>query len=117
MLLGIGRRRQRVDSSRDSVHNYYEHMVIEQILRANERANDDSDFLADIACVALNHLPPKYVRHDVDMTFFLTPDEQEEMLDRVAKAVNNAVNYVLSREQEKKNWLKNEQAADAQNDQ
>jgi hypothetical protein len=33
------------------------------------------------------------------MTFFLSPTELEEMNDKVAKAVNDAVDYVLSREQ------------------
>ncbi|WP_370978780.1 late competence development ComFB family protein [Agaribacterium sp. ZY112] len=99
MLLGIGRPRYDAVSHRDSVHNYYEQMVIDQALRASDRANQDSDFLADVACVALNRLPPRYVRHDVDMTFFLTPDEIESMVDRVAHAVNDAIDYVTRRDQ------------------
>ncbi len=98
MLLGIGRQRYISESARDSVHNYYEQMVIEQILRSNDRANDDTEFLADVACVALNHLPPKYVRHDVDMTFFLSQDDMQEMINKVVLAVNAAVDYVVSRE-------------------
>lgn len=98
MLLHSGRRKYEHSSARDSVHNYYEQVVIEQILRSNARANDDPEFLADVACVALNHLPPRYVRHDVDMTFFLSPQDMDEMVDRVVKAVNNAVSYVQSRD-------------------
>lgn len=101
MLLGVGRGRYNAESTRDTVHNYYEQMVIDQLLRSYDRASTDSEFLADAACVALNHLPPKYVRHDVDMTFFLTPDELENMIERVVKAVNHAVRYVESREDEK----------------
>ncbi len=100
MLLGIGRGRYDAESTRDTVHNYYEQMVIDQLLRSYDRANNDAEFLADAACVALNHLPPKYVRHDVDMTFFLTQDELESMVNRVVHAVNNAVSYVESREVE-----------------
>lgn len=100
MLLSIGRKRYEALSERDSIHNYYEQMVIDQALRSNDRANEDSDFLADIACVALNRLTPRYVRHDVDMTFFLTPDELDDMVNKVVFAVNEAVEYVESREAE-----------------
>ena len=98
MLLNIGPRRYVSESAADSVHNYYERMVIEQLLRSNDRANTDTEFMADVACVALNRLPPRYVRHNVDMTFFLTPHELEEMIDKVVAAVNEAVDYVESRE-------------------
>ncbi len=99
MLLSIGRKRYEPTSERDSIHNYYEQMVIDQVLRASNRAAGDSDFLADVACVALNRLPPRYVRHDVDMSFFLTPAEMEDMVERVVHAVNAALDYVQSREQ------------------
>lgn len=98
MLLSVGRRRYTPDNSEDYIHNYYEHMVLEQILRSNDRANQDPDFLADVACVALNRLPARYVRHDVDMTFFLSPEEMDEMVNKVVNAVNEAVNYVVSRD-------------------
>lgn len=88
-------------SSRESIHNYYEIMVFEQLERASDKALNDSEFLADCACVALNHLPPRYVRHNVDMTFFLSPTEMEEMKDKVAVAVNKAVAYVEARESAK----------------
>lgn len=85
------------ESPRDSVHNYYERFVFEQILRASDRAGADANFFADVACVALNHLPPRYVRFDVDMSFFLSPQEMDEMADKVAHAVNQALSYVDSR--------------------
>lgn len=87
------------DSPRDSVHNYYERFVFEQILRASDLAAEDANFFADVACVALNHLPPRYVRFDVDMSFFLSPQEMDEMADKVAHAVNQALNYVSERSQ------------------
>jgi len=99
MLLSVGRR-YRPDSATDSVHNYYEHIVFDQILRSSDRAAKDSEFLADVACIALNRLPSRYVRHDVDMTFFMTPIELEEMVNNVVSAVNDAIHYVESREAE-----------------
>ncbi len=71
--------------------------MFEQLGRVSDRAARDANFMADVACVALNHLPPRYVRHDVDMTFFLSPMEHEEILDKVAKAVNDALSYVEAR--------------------
>ncbi|SMF58013.1 Late competence development protein ComFB [Alteromonadaceae bacterium Bs31] len=99
MLLGAGRHRHDIASAQDSVHNYYEHLVIAQLKRASERALNDMEFMADVSCVALNRLPPRYVRHDVDMTFFLSPTEMDEMDDKVAHAVKDALEYVESREQ------------------
>jgi hypothetical protein len=58
------------------------------------KAKKDANFAADVVCVALNHLPPRYVRHDVDMTFFLSPVEHEEILLKVADAVNRAIEHV-----------------------
>ncbi len=98
MLLSIGRRRYTPESTLDSVHNYYEQMVFDQLLRASDRAKSDQEFMADVACVALNRLPSRYVRHDVDMTFFLTPDDLENMIKKVSEAVNTAIEYVESRE-------------------
>lgn len=98
MLLSVGRQRYIADSATDSVHNYYEQMVFDQIFHSNERSKTDSEYLADLACVSLNRLPSRYVRHDVDMTFFMTPLELEEMVLTVVKAVDDAVLYVESRE-------------------
>ncbi|HEY7883730.1 MAG TPA: late competence development ComFB family protein [Cellvibrionaceae bacterium] len=99
MLANPGRRTLDLISALDTVHNYYERRVIEATLDLSERAVADRDFLADVACVALNHLPPRYIRHDVDMTFFMSPQEQAEMVDKINRAVTNAIDYVQSREQ------------------
>ena len=99
MLLSIGRHRYTPETTRDSVHNYFEQMVFDQLLRSNERAQADQEFMADVACVALNRLPPRYVRHDVDMTFFLSPDDLDDMIGKVVIAVNEAIDYVESREE------------------
>ena len=98
MLFSAGRRRQEVTAGVDQVHNYYEHLVLDRITLTNERARIDVDFLSDVACVALNRLPPRYVRHDVDLTFFMSPVELKEMHDKVEDAVKQAIDYVTSRD-------------------
>jgi len=84
-----------------TIHNYYEKHVTESVMNSHPRALKDSDFLADTCCVALNHLPPRYIRHDVDMNFFMSPIEREEMSKKVQQAVDNAIKLVLAHEQEK----------------
>lgn len=85
------------DTPRSSVHNYYERRVFDTINQLSERARDDGDFFADVACVALNHLPPRYIRHDVDLTFFLSPVELEEINAKINRAVEHALRYVAER--------------------
>jgi hypothetical protein len=83
----------------DFIHNYYERLVVEEIFAQSTRVQEgDRDFLADTACVALNRMPPRYIRHDVDMTFFMSPQDIEEIRIKVVQAVTDAINYVESRE-------------------
>lgn len=81
----------------DSMHNYYEHLVLNEIQRQLGDKTVDGDFVADAACVALNHLPPRYVRYDVDMAFYLSPKESAEMEDKVSAAVREAIAFVEQR--------------------
>lgn len=83
----------------DFIHNYYERLVLEEIFEQSTRVQEgDRDFLADVACVALNRMPPRYIRHDVDMTFFMSPQDIQEIRNKVVQAVTDAINYVESRE-------------------
>lgn len=83
----------------DFVHNYYEKLVMEEVYQQSERVKSgDRDFMADVSCVALNHLPPRYIRHNVDMTFFMSPQEMLEIQSKVSSAVRLALAYVESRE-------------------
>jgi hypothetical protein len=72
-------------------------MVREELGRQLEGAERNADLVADIACVALNHLPPRYVRHTVDMAFYLSPRERQEMEEKVAEAVRTAIAFVRER--------------------
>lgn len=87
-------------TSFDTIHNYHERLVYGEVLRVaavrGQGASVDPRLLADIACVALNRLPPRYIRHDVDYAFYVTPAEREEQADRIADAVAQAWAYVTS---------------------
>ena len=80
----------------DNINNYFEKLVFDEIqnkLHANKLDNDE-DYLADIACVALNQLPSRYVRHNVDMVFYMTLDEREQNKFVVEDDVLMAIDYV-----------------------
>ncbi|GMR16285.1 MAG: hypothetical protein BMS9Abin31_0607 [Gammaproteobacteria bacterium] len=80
----------------DNIHNYFEKLVFEVIQDklANNDLDNDEDFLGDIACVALNQLPSRYVRHNVDMVFYMTAEEREQNQIIVDEAVMMAIDYV-----------------------
>ena len=79
----------------NSFHNYYEGVVLEYLVDVTRRDPTlTKDNLADVACIALNHLPSRYVRFDVDMSFFLTPQEREDISLRTREAVNGAIDTV-----------------------
>ncbi len=78
----------------DNIHNYYESQVIECLAELTEGKTHDDDFLIDVVCVALNHLPPRYIRHEVDMVYYLSPIEAQEMRDKVKGATKDALVYV-----------------------
>ena len=83
-----------------SIHNFYEKAVFASV---QEQAGhyphlaDNDDTLADIACVALNRLPPRYIRHDVDFAFFQTEHERTESERAVQEAVEFAFGFVQAR--------------------
>lgn len=87
-----------VTSDFDSIHNYYEHLVFEKLIQKMNLGVLEEEFITDIACVALNHLPPRYIRHDVDMAFYLSPNEYEEIDQKVANAIEYAISFVQEKE-------------------
>ena len=72
-----------------SIQNYYEHLVLEAIQDAlgNHHAAQDADFVADLACVALNRLPARYIRHTVDLWSHIGDDDRAAMRQEVRSAV------------------------------
>ena len=80
----------------DNINNYFEKLVFDVLqVKINDGLLDnDEDYLGDIACVALNQLPSRYVRHNVDMVFYMTSEEREQNQVIVEEAVTMAVDYV-----------------------
>jgi len=79
-----------------SIHNFYEHLVIDY-LQAEvipNREEQSADFFLDVACYALSKLPSRYMRHEIDMAFYLESEEQAQMMGEVKKHVDEAVEYI-----------------------
>ena len=83
-----------------SIHNNHEKAVfacVQEMAEHFPHIQDNPDMLADIACVALNRLPPRYIRHEVDLAFYLTESERENNERAIAEAVNSAFDFVVAR--------------------
>ncbi|MEK9711441.1 MAG: late competence development ComFB family protein [Thalassolituus sp.] len=84
------------------IRNYYEQMVADEIVRQLSDAEPaaEAGMMADIACVALNRLPPRYIRYEVDMAFYMSPDELVATRDQVSDAVTEAIRFVEAHRRE-----------------
>ena len=59
---------------------------------------NDPELLADVACVALNRLPPRYIRHEVDFVFYLSDRERGESDRLLHDTVEYAFGFVQARQ-------------------
>lgn len=84
----------------ESVRNYHEKAVFELV---TDHAGMyptlacDPDLLCDVACVALNRVPPRYVRNKGGMTYYLDARERADYEAAVAAAVRYAFDFVVAR--------------------
>ena len=75
----------------DDIHNYYEKLVVQHFAALKLEDKYGVDFIADLTCVVLNQLPTRYIRHEVDMSFYLPASERFEMESNVKVAFSKAI--------------------------
>lgn len=83
-----------------TVRNRHESAVCDAIVAAAPRypgLTGKGELLADVACVALNRLPPRYIRHEVDFAFYLSDKERGESERLLSEAVEFAFGFVQAR--------------------
>jgi len=82
-----------------SIRNHHEQAVFDAVLAQRNvyPAVAADELLADVACVALNRLPARYIRHSVDFLFYLTERERAELEKAVQAAVKHAFEFVQAR--------------------
>ena len=78
----------------DDIHNYYEHLVLEKIDTLGLNKSKSEDYIADLSCLALNQIPPRYIRHEVDMSFYLPQSEKQQMEMNVLHAIEKALKFL-----------------------
>lgn len=80
--------------------NHHEREVFAAVMNAAPDYPDiaiSDDLLCDVACVALNRLPPRYIRHIVDFSFYLTEQERLQIDQAIVDAVSYAFHFVSAR--------------------
>jgi len=82
-----------------SLYNYYERLVFNCINEqmVGQYKDRDEDFFLDVACYSLTRLPSRYIRHEIDMIYYLAPGEQKEMEKRVLDTVEAAAKFISER--------------------
>lgn len=82
----------------DPIQNYYEELVFDEIQKTlvDTGKVQTEDAIKDIACLALNRLPPRYIRHRVDVIFYMQDNEKNKILSDVADAVHKGYEIVSS---------------------
>ena len=84
-----------------TIHNLHEKAVFERVLAEAGRhpgLSGSAELLADVACVALNRLAPRYIRHDLDHAFYLAEGEARSRETELAEAVEFAFGFVQARQ-------------------
>ncbi|MFG6449294.1 late competence development ComFB family protein [Roseateles sp. BYS180W] len=83
------------------IYNHHESEVIAEVAASADKFpefSNEPDLLMDVACVALNRLPPRYIRHAVDYSFYLTEQERREVENSIKDAVAFAYAFVGARQ-------------------
>lgn len=78
----------------NDIHNYYENLVSQHFSELKIDEKYDEDFIADLICVVLNQLPTRYIRHEVDMAFYLPASERFDMEKKVKEATSKALDFM-----------------------
>lgn len=84
------------------LQNYYERLVFDFMneLLIEKYSGMDDEFFLDVACYALTRLPARYMRHEIDMAYYLAPGERTEMQKQVEESVLSAADFIYARKQD-----------------
>lgn len=86
-----------------TIENYYERLVVDRIREVFTERDEllDPAYFDDLACVALNYLPPRYVRYSIDLASHMSDEEQASMAQEVADAVSFAIETTRRRQEQR----------------
>jgi len=86
-----------------TIENYYERLVVDRIREVFSERDEELDpgHFDDLACVALNYLPPRYVRYSIDLASHMSDEEQASMIQEVVDAVAFAIETTRRRQEQR----------------
>ena len=79
----------------DDIYNYYEKLVLDQFARNKTLALYNADFIDDLFCIVLNQLPSRYIRHEVDMSFYMPSAERAKMAKEITIAIDKGLKVLI----------------------
>ncbi len=82
----------------DSIFNYNERLIVEEMAKQLSDQEYTDEQLSDIACLALNKVPAKYIKHSVDRAFYMSMEERVALEEGVAEAVEEAIRFIREAE-------------------
>ena len=83
-----------------SIHNHHERAVYRAVVEAATHfpwMADRQELLADVACVALNRLAPRYIRDQTRYTYHVAERERVDHELAISEAVEFAFGFVQAR--------------------
>lgn len=78
----------------DSIFNYNERLIVEEMAAQISTDSYTEEQLSDIACLALNKVPSKYIKHSVDRAFYMSDAERVALDKAVKSAVTEAIKFI-----------------------
>ncbi len=86
-----------------NILNYYEQLVLDHIHRILLEDDEtlQQDQIDDLACLALNRLPARYIRHGIDLAHHLQDAELAKMNQAVNAAVKAGLDTINRRRRER----------------
>ena len=76
----------------EELHNYFEYEVLTALKARN--LGLDADTFVDVLALALNELPPRYIRHKVDMVYFTEREDLTVIKQQIELAIDHALAYL-----------------------
>ncbi|WP_427982113.1 late competence development ComFB family protein [Agarivorans sp.] len=78
----------------EEIHNFTEYLVGEQLHHLEVTKQYDADTLQDLSCLVLNRLPPRYIRHDVDVLSAISDEERAQLVAKTKTAIEDALKFL-----------------------
>ncbi|WP_432454108.1 MULTISPECIES: late competence development ComFB family protein [unclassified Agarivorans] len=78
----------------EEVHNFTEFLLGEQLIALDVENRCDPERLQDLCCLVLNRLPPRYIRHNVDVLSAISDEERAQLIEKTKLAIEEGLIYL-----------------------